>query len=274
MVFSLDRLSPRGQIDRTMQAGAIRMSKSRTPIRFGSDADSVRDPKERMREERSRPIVVLQLCEHFGNRTASFHGVARSFELWVPELDRSPFRVLLCSRAVPGTAALERFGKVGVEPLSLGYGKLDPRNLFALLRLMRRERVDILHLHGYGACTWGRIAGHLLGVPAIVHERCNYRTVPWFQRPVERILGPLTRYAFAVSESTRQFTIDKRYIPADRVRLLYSGIPLKGIPALSAAERRRIRSEHGVGDDDFCWEWSPGWNPTKATPTSCTPAAG
>lgn len=199
----------------------------------------------------TQTIRVLQLCEHFGNRTASFHGVARSFELWLPELDRPPFRVLLCSRATPAAVALERFRKIGVEPLSLGYGKLNPRNLFRLIRIIRRERIDVLHLHGYGASTWGRIAGHLLGIPAIVHERCNYRTVPWFQRPVEWALGPFTKYAFAVSESTRQFTVRKRHIPDARVKLLYSGIPLEGIPKIGAEERRAARRARGVEDGCF-----------------------
>ena len=204
-----------------------------------------------MDEKATSEIRVLQLCEHFGNRTASFHGVARSFELWMPELNRPPFRVLLCSRAKPAEAALERFRKIGVEPLSLGYGKLDPRNLFRLVRILRRERIDVLHLHGYGACTWGRIAGHLLGIPAIVHERCNYGTVPWFQRPVEWLLGPFTRIAFAVSESTRRFTVRRRHIPDARVKLLYSGIPLDGIPAVGEAERLAARRSRGIEDGQF-----------------------
>lgn len=198
-----------------------------------------------------REIRVLHLCEHFGNHEASFHGVARSFELWLPELDRPPFRVWLCSRAKPSPAALERYRRAGIEPLSLGYGKLDPRNLNKLLRICRELRIGILHLHGYGSCTWGRIAARILGIPAIVHERCNYGTVPWFQRPVERLLAPWTDLAFAVSESTRRFTIDKRYLPADKVKLLYSGIPLDRIPPPDPDTSARLRAEHGADNNTF-----------------------
>ncbi|MBR4252621.1 MAG: glycosyltransferase [Kiritimatiellae bacterium] len=196
-------------------------------------------------------IRVLHLCEHFGNHEASFHGVARSFELWLPELDRPPFRVWLCSRAKPSAAALERYRRAGIEPLSLGYGKLDPRSLKKLLRICRELRIGILHLHGYGSCTWGRIAARILGIPAIVHERCNYGTVPWFQRPVERLLAPWTDLAFAVSESTRRFTIDKRYLPADKVKLLYSGIPLDRIPPPDPDASARLRAEHGADNNTF-----------------------
>lgn len=205
-----------------------------------------------MPESARQPIRVLHLCEHFGNRTASFHGVARSFELWLPALNASgEFQVLLCSRAMPNPAALERFGRAGILPLHLGYGRLDPRNLFRLMSILRRKKIDILHLHGYGACTWGRIAGLLMGIPFIVHERCNYRTVPWFQRPVEWALGPFTRYAFAVSESTRQFTVRKRHIPDRVVRLLYSGIPLDRIPPADPEARRQVRHQYGLADSAF-----------------------
>jgi len=189
----------------------------------------------------SRIITVLQLCEHFGNAQVSFHGVARSFELWLPAFDKRRFRVLLCSRQGPVKSAEERFKAVGIQPLYLGYGRFDPRNLLKLIRVVRREQVDIIHAHGYGACLWGRLAGLLLRRPVIVHERCNYRTVPWYQRPVERLLGPFTRYAFAVSESTRQFTVSQRHIPAAVVRVLYSGIPLEQVKHIGSDRIQALR---------------------------------
>jgi glycosyltransferase involved in cell wall biosynthesis len=197
-----------------------------------------------------KQITILHLCEHFGNEQVSFHGVSRSFELWLPAYDKSRFRVLLCSRQGPSGPAEARLEAAGISPLHLGYGKLDPRNLLALIRLVRREKVDLIHAHGYGACTWGRLAGLLLRLPVIVHERCNYGTVPLTQRPVEWLLGRFTRCAFAVSESTRRFTIEKRYIPADRVKTLYSGIPLDTIHPADAEWIAAFRREQGRGPAD------------------------
>jgi glycosyltransferase involved in cell wall biosynthesis len=195
-------------------------------------------------------ITVLHLCEHFGNRQVSFHGVARLFELWIPAYDKRRFRVLLCSRQGPVKAAEDRFRAAGIQPLYLGFGKADPCNLLKLIRLVRREKVDILHCHGYGACLWGRLAGLLLGKPAIVHEHCNYHTVPLYQRLLEWLLGPGTKYAFAVSESTRQFTVHKRYIPDPVVKLLYSGIPLGHIPTADPLWIQSFRREQGRSPSD------------------------
>lgn len=197
-----------------------------------------------------RPITVLHLCEHFGSDQVSFHGVSRSFELWVPAYDKARFRILLCSRQGRCEAAEERLLRAGIQPLYLGYGKRDPRNLVRLIRLLRREKVDIIHAHGYGACTWGRLAGILLRLPVIVHERCNYGTVPLSQRPVEWLLGRFTRAAFAVSESTRRFTIEKRYIPARLVKTLYSGIPLDQIARVTPEWIAEFRRAQGRGPAD------------------------
>jgi hypothetical protein len=204
-------------------------------------------------------ITILHLCEHFGDRQVAFHGVSRLFELWVPAFDKNRFRVLLCSRKGPSELADQRLKAAGIAPLYLGYGKMDPRNLFKLIGLMRREKVDILHAHGYGACTWGRIAGFLLRKPVIVHEHCNYGTVPAFQRPVEWLLGHVTAHAYAVSESTRGFTIDKRHIPAERVETMYSGIPLDQIPAGSTRSGGNRAASPATGS----WVSWGGWKATR-----------
>ena len=190
-------------------------------------------------------ITVLHVCEHFGGAEASLHGVARGFQWWIPNYDARRFRVLLCSRKGWDKAA-EQMEKAGVRPLTLGYGKMDPRNLFRLINIIRREHVDILQAHGYGASLWARLAGHLLRLPVIVHERCNYRTVPLFQRPVEFLLGPFTRYAFAVSESTRQFCIQKRYMRPEVVKTLYNGILLEDVPVADPGWLAKLRAEQGI----------------------------
>ncbi len=194
-------------------------------------------------------ITVLHLCEHFGGAEASLHGVSRAFQWWLPLFDKDRFRVLLCSRKGYDKAA-EQMIQSGIEPLYLGYGKMDPRNLTALKRLCRKERVDILHAHGFGACLWTRLAGKMLGIPVIVHGRCNYHTVPLVMRPVEAILGPSTRYALAVSESTRRYMIEKRHIPAANVQVLYNGILLDRVERISDERRTELRRELGVGPKD------------------------
>jgi glycosyltransferase involved in cell wall biosynthesis len=194
-------------------------------------------------------ITVLQLCEHFGGKEASLHGVARSFQWWIPAFDSSQFRILLCSRKGRDKAA-EEMESSGLRPLYLGYGKMDPRNLLRLLKILKSEKVDIIHAHGYGASTWGRIAGLLTKTPVIVHERCNTLTVPLYQRPMEWALGRFTKYALAVSESSRQFCIAKRHMRPEAVQTLYNGILMEDIPTADSEWMKKFRAEHGLNEND------------------------
>lgn len=194
-------------------------------------------------------ITVLHVCEHFGGREASLHGVARGFQWWIPNYDPRRFRVLLCSRKGYDKAA-EMMIQKGIQPFYLGCGKFDPRNLIRLAGLIRKERVDVLHAHGYGASTWSRLAGLVLKRPVIIHERCNYGTVPLYQRPVERLFGPRTRYALAVSESTRRFCITKRYMPPEAVQVLYNGILLDAVELADPAWIAEFRENRGVAGED------------------------
>jgi glycosyltransferase involved in cell wall biosynthesis len=98
---------------------------------------------------------------------------------------------------------------------------------------------------------WARLAGRMRHIPVIVHGRCNYGTVPIYQRPVERILGPGTKYAYAVSASTRDFMHSKRFIPFDVIEVLYNGILLDHIRLLSESERATLRRQQGAAEDDF-----------------------
>lgn len=198
--------------------------------------------------EQNKIITVLQFCEHFGGAEASLHGVSRAFQWWIPLFDSSRFRILLCSRKGYDKAT-EQMEKSGLQPLCLGYGKTDPRNLFKLISIVRREQIDIIHAHGFGACMWARLAGYALHKPVIVHGRANYRTAPILMRPIERLLGPRTKYAFAVSESTRQFMITKRHIPESVVKVLYNGIPLENTHRAGPEWIENFRAENGIGPD-------------------------
>ncbi|MEM7397195.1 MAG: glycosyltransferase family 4 protein, partial [Verrucomicrobiota bacterium] len=166
---------------------------------------------------------------------------------WFPRFDAERFRVLLCSRRGYDKAA-EQMERSGIQPMYLGYGKFDIRNFFKLCRIVREEKVDLIQAHGYGACLWGHLASIRFGIPLIVHARCNYRTVPWFQRPIERLFGPRTKHALAVSESTRDFCIRKRHIPAEVIEVLYNGMPMESIQPQSEDWIRETRKKYGADE--------------------------
>ena len=154
------------------------------------------------------------------------HGVKRLFAWIIPRFDRSRFNVSLISLRQKDLSAdtLEEFG---IDVTYMARHKFDPATFPALLKLLREKRADIVHLHGYGATTFGRLCAWRMGIPSILHEHANHGDTPRFQKIADRLLAPHTDLAIAVSESTREFTTRARLMPAERTKVVYLGAPLE-----------------------------------------------
>jgi glycosyltransferase involved in cell wall biosynthesis len=179
------------------------------------------------------------------------HGVKRLFAWMIPRFDPARFNVSLVSlrRKDLSEETLESFG---VDITYLHKSKFDPATLPALLTVIDRKQIDILHLHGYGATTFGRIAGGMRRIPAILHEHANLTDTPWFQKIADQALEPLTDIAIAVSKSTADFVIHARQIPADKVKVVYLGVPLEEFSRPRAADEvAAARAELGIAPGDF-----------------------
>ena len=153
------------------------------------------------------------------------HGVKRLFAWMIPRFDKSRYNVSLISLRRKDLSAdtLEEFG---IDVTYMARHKFDPATYPALLKVLREKKADLVHLHGYGATTFGRMCAWRMGIPAILHEHANHGDTPWFQKAADRMLAPHTDIAIAVSESTGEFTTRARLIPAERTKVVYLGAPL------------------------------------------------
>ncbi|HEX6162419.1 MAG TPA: glycosyltransferase family 4 protein [Vicinamibacterales bacterium] len=174
------------------------------------------------------------------------HGVKRLFAWMIPRFDKSRFNVSLISLRKKDLSAdtLEEFG---IDVTYMARHKFDPATYPALLKVLREKRADIVHLHGYGATTFGRLCAWRMGIPAILHEHANHGDTPWFQKIADRLLAPHTDLAIAVSESTGEFTTRARLMPAERTKVVYLGAPLDEFArARSADEIAAARQAMGI----------------------------
>jgi glycosyltransferase involved in cell wall biosynthesis len=196
-------------------------------------------------------LNVLQVCDHLGWEGSRMHGVKRLFSWMIPRFDRERYNVSLVSLRKKDLSE-ETLESMGVDIEYLHKGKFDPATLTALLKVIDRRRIDILHLHGYGATTFGRIAGMMRGLPTILHEHANLTDTPWFQKIADRMLAPATDIAIAVSKSTAEFVINARLVPAERVKVVYLGVPLEEFSRpRTVQEMAAARHELGATPDEF-----------------------
>ena len=179
------------------------------------------------------------------------HGVKRLFGWMIPRFDPDRFRVSLVSLRKKDLSE-ETLEQLGVDITYLERGKFDPFTLPALLKVIDEKRIDVLHLHGYGATTFGRMAGAIRRIPTILHEHANLTSTPWFQKIADRALEPFTDIALAVSRSTAEFVVGARQIRTAKVKVVYLGVPLEEFSRpRQVSEIAEARQELGIAADEF-----------------------
>jgi len=174
------------------------------------------------------------------------HGVKRLFSWMIPRFDRQRYNVSLVSLRKKDLSE-ETLESLGIDITYLGKSRFDPTTLPALMKVIRQKKIDILHLHGYGATTFGRIVAGMRRIPTILHEHANLTDTPWFQKVADAVLEPETDIALAVSQSTAEFVIKARQLPPDKVKVVYLGVPLEEFSRNRSAEDiASARAELGV----------------------------
>jgi len=100
-------------------------------------------------------------------------------------------------------------------------------------RLFKRERYDIVHLHGCLVGVIGRIAGLLARSPHVIYQAHGYHhhdnmhpLKRWGFITVERILSPLSRKHLFQHASDVDETIKQRIAPREKLVLVGNGIQL------------------------------------------------
>ncbi len=197
-----------------------------------------------------RPLNILHVCDHLGWHGSRMHGVKRLFAWMLPRFSPEQFRVSLVSLRGRDLSE-DTLDALGVDVTYLGRGRFDPATLLDLLRIVDRRAIDVLHLHGYGATTFGRMVAAWRRLPVVLHEHANLGTTPWFQQVADRVLEPFTDVALAVSESTATFVTGARRVRPDRVRVVYLGAPIEEFGAAPSPEAvAATRHAWGATRDD------------------------
>ena len=188
---------------------------------------------------------VLHIMDKLTVGGSNIHGVTRALSWWLPRMDPSEFSFSVCS--LRGTENAARFfEEEGIGVRFLDRGKFDPLTLRDLMSLLRDINVDILHLHGYGATNFGRVAGMLAGIPRIVHEHTVIEDQPAYQTIADYVLSPLTTRAIAISPTVRDFMVERRKIEPEKIDCFFYGIPLEDFTPSEPSVIERKRQNLGI----------------------------
>ena len=135
----------------------------------------------------------------------------------------------------------------------------DPIVLIKLIRLMRKNRYDIVHTHTTKAGILGRIAARIAGVPVIVHglhgstfEAFDSRLLNWLLFLFERLTGRFTDAYISVSGVLSEKYIEKGIGKKENYHTVYSGMELETFYGVrEKIDCRTKQRELGIGVEDF-----------------------
>jgi glycosyltransferase involved in cell wall biosynthesis len=182
-------------------------------------------------------------------------GAERIAVLIATRLNRERFDSTLCVSRWPrppgeeerAEQALEALAAAGVRFFPLGrQRKMDVWVWARLERLLRRERVHVLHAHKFGSNVWGALIGRMAQVPVVLaHEH----TWSYEGQPVRRFLDRevVARGAdrfIAVSREDQRRMIEVEGIDPSRTLFIPNGV--LGSPPPSG---RNMRAELGIEPD-------------------------
>ena len=192
---------------------------------------------------------ILHVVDKLSVGDATIHGVTRLLAWWLPRFNKKEFSVSICSLRSKDKAG-EYLESLGIKVFYLNRGKFSPLTLIDLLRLTKKHAFDLLHLHGYGATTFGRICSRVTGSPNVVHEHMFDYGMPFYQKLADKLTSKLTDKAIAVSGGVKKFLSQFRSLPEGKIAVIYNGIPLDEYRTLggenASAADKGLRNDLGI----------------------------
>jgi len=103
----------------------------------------------------------------------------------------------------------------------------DPANIFKLAFLLRKNKIQILHTHGYFASTIGRFSALLARTPVVIsHVHTTYFSFSRRNKYIEKFLSHFTDRIVCVSKAVQTFVVEVEKIHPSKTCLIYNAADL------------------------------------------------
>lgn len=139
-------------------------------------------------------------------------------------LDKDIYTTSICCFDTLGNLTNRINGNIKVHFLKRKHG-IDYFYPFKLARLLKKQQIQILHLHNSTAFFYGVIAGKLAGIPAIVYTEHARDVFPNLKvRIADKLLSFLTDRIIVVAEYLKENLIDYEKFDEHKISVIYNGI--------------------------------------------------
>ncbi len=176
-------------------------------------------------------------------------GAQNYVETAVRRLGQMGYRTAVVCNHEPALVA--RYGPhAEVFPMPIPYG-FSPRGdlqfFMRLLRLLRRERFDVVQTSAAKASLYGRLAARLAGVPVVIFRAGGFPfhsfmhpLLRWLLITMEKAMSCwCTDMVVSVSEEDQRDVVARGIIPSDRIMTIQNGVDSHREP-LDRQDARRV----------------------------------
>lgn len=155
---------------------------------------------------------------------------AIGFEWIAEKLDRSRFDLsFILLNDKPSYLANHLRGKgIPVRELRVG-GKWNmPIVLLKLIRILRKEKPDVIHTHMYVADIVGQLAGKMLGIKTRVYTRhsSNENRKYHNKKRIDHFVNSRATHILAISENVKKILVTEEGVKPEKTRLIHHGFDL------------------------------------------------
>lgn len=192
-------------------------------------------------------ICLLSICRHLDRER--YHPVVCFYQdnPLVEEFRQFGATVLLLPPFEPvifGKSHIAAFNYIaGLSQSAINLLRMTVARTWMWIPLLKKYEIDIIHLNN--SCAGDPdlvLAGKLLGIPVIAHQR---GFPPVFDRP-ERAMARLMREVIAVSDAVGQNLVTRGF-PRSRIRRIYDGIEVSRL--IQRRPAQDLKSELGLPDE-------------------------
>ena len=136
-------------------------------------------------------------------------------------LDKEGYHnVLACTKESAIAKSASEFGKIYELPV---LGEADPRHLLWFLKIIRKERPHIVHVHSRrGADLWGGVAARLTNTKAIITRRVDNPEIPLLARTKYSLFEKV----ITISEGIKRILLLEG-IPSEKIVCIHSAVDVE-----------------------------------------------
>ena len=162
-------------------------------------------------------------------------------------LDRSRFDLLVASMEGDGEIG-EELRKLGVTTFTLNrrHG-IDPLLVPKLTRLIRREKIELVHTHNVAPWLYAGVAARLAGAEVCHTEHSSLFPQQRALKKAERMLGRITKAVICDGEDVRRQLIEEQRLSPRNVVTIHNGVDTELFGRYG--DRAAARAKQSLGED-------------------------